>query len=227
VAAPAEARALMERQAFLARVRSALHGAERPELPAAFPRTPASGDGAGRGDPERFQAALAANNGLARIVRIEELADAVADVAGGMGQGRRVVVAGDVAPWWLEIERGLARAGAEIVRPGSVTWREEAARADLGITSAALAIASTGSLLLTPGADAPRVASLLPTVHLAILPTERVVPGLEEALEEVALAIHRSSAPVLVTGPSRTSDIEMTTVYGVHGPRSVHVLLVA
>jgi len=59
-----------------------------------------------------------------------------------------------------------------------------------------------------------------------VLPMSRLVPGLEEALEAVAAVQGTSSAPVLVTGPSRTSDIEMTTVFGVHGPRALRVLLV-
>jgi L-lactate dehydrogenase complex protein LldG len=124
------------------------------------------------------------------------------------------------------VERGLYLAGAEVTRPDPADWRDRAAGADLGITSGALGIAATGSVLLIPGPDAPRVASLLPSAHLVILPADRLVPGLEEAMMAVAEAVESSSAPVLVTGPSRTSDIEMTTVYGAHGPRSVHVLLV-
>jgi len=70
------------------------------------------------------------------------------------------------------------------------------------------------------------VARLLPETHLVLLPASRLVPGLEEALEAVATVSGTSSAPVLITGPSRTSDIEMTTVFGVHGPRSLRVLLI-
>jgi L-lactate dehydrogenase complex protein LldG len=87
-------------------------------------------------------------------------------------------------------------------------------------------VAATGSILLVPGPDHPRVASLLPGVHLAVVPMSRLVPGLEEVMEVLASVAGSSSAPVLVTGPSRTTDIEMTTVLGVHGPRAVHVLLV-
>ncbi|MFN2589612.1 MAG: lactate utilization protein C, partial [Actinomycetota bacterium] len=190
----------------------------------AFPPTPASGDG--RADPDRFLAALASTNALGRTVGRGAIAEAVADVAGELSADRRVVVASDADPWRDEIDEGLNSAGATVVRPDPPAWRDQAARADLGITSAALGIASTGTLLLVPDADAPRVASLLPAMHLAILPIERLVPGLEDALAGVEEAIKISSGPVLITGPSRTSDIEMTTVYGVHGPRSLRVLLV-
>ena len=60
-----------------------------------------------------------------------------------------------------------------------------------------------------------------------VLPADRLVAGLEEALEQVAGLASTRSNPFLVTGPSRTSDIEMEMVLGAHGPRAVHVLLVA
>jgi L-lactate dehydrogenase complex protein LldG len=213
----------MDRVAFLAQVESALGGVQAPELPDAFPPTPASGEGA---DPERFVAAVAANNGVARRVSIEGLADAVTDIGRDLGRDRRVVVAPDVAPWRSEVERGLARAGAEIVEVAPAGWRADPNAAAMGVTSAALAVASTGSLLILPGPDSPRLTSVLPPVHLAIVPMDRLVPGLEEVMPKLSEAVERSSAPVLVTGPSRTSDIEMTTVYGVHGPKLLRILLV-
>lgn len=213
----------MERTAFLARVAAALSGVEAPELPRSFPPTPASG---GNPDPERFVAAVAANHAMARRVRLDELADAVTDVGRELGLDRRVLVAPDVAPWRAEVEQGLARAGAEIVEANASQWRADPGAAAMGVTSAVLAVAATGSLLLTPGPDSPRLVSLLPPVHLAIVPVDRLVPGLEQVTPVLTEAVARSSAPVLVTGPSRTSDIEMTTVYGVHGPKVLRILLV-
>ena len=105
-------------------------------------------------------------------------------------------------------------------------WREEAERAALGVTSARLGVGATGSVLIASGAASPRAASILPAAHLVVMPADRIVPGLEEALEEVARLASSTSSPFLVTGPSRTSDIEMQMVIGVHGPRSLHILLV-
>ncbi len=214
----------MDRAAFLERVREAVATVPPVELPEAFPRTPASG---GLADFETFRTALARNNGQARSVSRTELADAVTEVARELSANRRTVVAPDVLGMYgEEIEQGLAAAGAEVVRPEPAAWREEAARADLGVTSAALAVASTGSILIVPGPDHPRVASLLPPAHLAVLPASLLVAGLEDVMPVVTAAADRSSAPVLITGPSRTSDIEMTTVFGVHGPKVLRVLLV-
>jgi L-lactate utilization protein LutC len=137
------------------------------------------------------------------------------------------VIAPDVAAFEPDIDGALGRAGVEPRRPTSGSrWRADAARADLGITSAVIGVASTGSVLIASGQDSPRAASILPEHHLVILPADRLVPGLDEAIETAAALTAICSNPFLVTGPSRTSDIEMEMVLGAHGPRSVHVLLV-
>jgi L-lactate dehydrogenase complex protein LldG len=214
----------VERGAFLERVGRAVAGHRAVELPSRWPPPPGAGDGTA--DAERFAVALAATHGQARVIERRELPGAVADLAREMGRSRRVVVAPDVDRYRDDIEDGLLQAFADVVRPADpAQWREAAAAADMGITSAACGVVATGSVLIVPGPDCPRVASLLPSTHLVILPVARLVPGLEEAMAAVAAVAGTSSAPVLVTGPSRTSDIEMATVYGVHGPKELRVLL--
>jgi L-lactate utilization protein LutC len=216
----------MDRQAFLERVRAKLDEG-RPatlELPLSFPATPATGDGTA--DPKRFLAGLAAAGGTGRVVPRSELGDAVRDVVSAMRSSRRAVVTADTDPYREGLDRGLEAGHAEVIRPEPATWREEAARADLGITGAMLGVVSTGSVLLLPGAGSPRVASLLPAQHLVILPVDRLVPGLEDVMPVLAGAAEDASSAVLVTGPSKTSDIEMTTVLGMHGPKALHVILV-
>ena len=215
----------MEREPFLARVRDALRGAGVRELPRSFPATPASADGSA--SPDRFVSELAKTGGMARVVPMTALPDAVADVVHELPAGRRTVVSPDTGDFQEAIHRGLRAALAEVVTPATpAEWREEAASADLGVSSATLGIASTGSVLIVPGPDSPRVVSLLPEAHLVVLPAGRVVPGFEDAMATLGSLVSSSSAPVIVTGPSRTSDIEMTTVLGVHGPRILRVLLV-
>jgi L-lactate dehydrogenase complex protein LldG len=218
----------MERTAFLDRLRQALPPGEvGPSLPLSFPSTPASGSGDPSEDlAERFLAELAKQNGLGRVVTRDELSGAVADVAQEIRGSRRTVVTADTNAFDAEIRAGLTAAHAEIVDPAPGEWRTEAAQADLGVTSAVLACAATGSILIAPGPASPRVASLLPAAHLAILPADRIVPGFEEVMTTVAELAASSSSTVLITGPSRTTDIEMTTVFGVHGPRVLRVLLV-
>ena len=96
----------------------------------------------------------------------------------------------------------------------------------LGITGAFCAIAETGTLVVLAGADTPTATTLLPDTHVAILRADRIVSGMEEAF---ALIRHeRGALPRavnMISGPSRTGDIEQTIVLGAHGPYRVHVLV--
>jgi hypothetical protein len=92
----------------------------------------------------------------------------------------------------------------------------------VGITWADLAIAETGSVLLSTGPDRPRLASLTPPTHIVLIKENAIVAHLEEAM--AGFASGRTS--VLVTGPSRTADIEGVLVRGVHGPGELIVVCV-
>ncbi len=104
--------------------------------------------------------------------------------------------------------------------------RVETSAPDLavGISGALAGIAETGTLVIPGGAGRPLTASLVPEIHLAVLRAADILPSLEQAirLPEVASA----PATVLVTGPSRTADIEMTLTIGVHGPKELHVFVI-
>ena len=97
----------------------------------------------------------------------------------------------------------------------------------LGITGCFCAIAETGTLVMASGTQTPSATFLLPDTHVAIVLADQVVPGMEEAFARVRGeqgALPR--AVNLVSGPSRTGDIEQTIVLGAHGPFRVHILLV-
>lgn len=115
------------------------------------------------------------------------------------------------------------------VRSG-FTNREElravCAEAEFGITSADYALADTGTLVLFSSPEEARMVSLLPPVHLAVVRREKILTGLDELLSEAPLPAERSSSMLLITGPSRTADIEQILVRGVHGPGEIHVILV-
>jgi L-lactate dehydrogenase complex protein LldG len=207
----------LDRSAFLQRVRSGLRETQAVGLlPAELPPTFATGDGRLF---DRFAAELEAAGGEAIRVTRDDLVEALAVRTAGCGTA---VVAPNVDHLEAVI-KGLARAGCEILEPD----RDGAARADLGVTGAALGVAATGSVLLSSGPGSPRTAGLLPPSHLVVLPEERLVPGFEELFERMPALSVSSSQLVLVTGPSRTSDIEMTLVRGVHGPEDVTVLVVS
>ncbi len=94
-----------------------------------------------------------------------------------------------------------------------------------GITGALAGIAETGTLVIPGGEGRPLTASLLPGIHIAILRASDIVESLEQVFARQA--VEQYPAVVLVSGPSRTADIEMTLTIGVHGPGELHVFLLA
>jgi L-lactate dehydrogenase complex protein LldG len=96
----------------------------------------------------------------------------------------------------------------------------------LGITGSFCAIAETGTLVLLSGADTPTATALLPDTHIAVVGADRVVSGMEEAFALIrAECVTMPRAVNMISGPSRTGDIEQTIVLGAHGPYRVHLLL--
>jgi len=104
---------------------------------------------------------------------------------------------------------------------------EAAAHATLGVTSAIAGIAATGSIVLDSRRAGGRLASLLPPVHVCVLPADRIVAAPADVLR--SLGDDPTALPpslVLVTGPSRTGDIEQLLTIGAHGPTALHVIVV-
>ncbi len=94
----------------------------------------------------------------------------------------------------------------------------------VGVTGVLAGIADTGSLVLVGGEGRPLTASLLPEIHIAILRVSDILPTLSDVMGRQE--IRTASNAVIITGPSRTADIEMTLTIGVHGPKELHVFLI-
>lgn len=101
----------------------------------------------------------------------------------------------------------------------------------VSITPTIAGIAETGSIMVTSGPGTPYTLNFLPETHIAIVHTDRIVGGYEDAWTrvrdtgETAAALPRTVT--LITGPSRSSDIERTVTIGVHGPKRLHIVLVS
>ncbi|MGI8990395.1 MAG: LutC/YkgG family protein [Bryobacteraceae bacterium] len=104
--------------------------------------------------------------------------------------------------------------------------RELCATCDFGITSADYALADTGTLVMLSSPREARMISLLPPAHIAVVPAHKILSGLDELLTLLPRPAEQTSSMVLITGPSRTGDIEQILVRGVHGPGEFHVIVV-
>jgi len=99
----------------------------------------------------------------------------------------------------------------------------------LGITGADAALAATGSLVLLTGEGKPRLASLLPPVHVAVIQQSQILTDLETwvaALRQGGVdAFREIASAMIISGPSRTADIAMQLILGMHGPGELHILI--
>jgi L-lactate utilization protein LutC len=106
---------------------------------------------------------------------------------------------------------------------GFTVHRDEEPPPDAAVSTALYALADTGSIVLAASPEEPRACSLLPFTHWTIVDRDRILPGLDELFERVGNDL--PSALAIVTGPSRSADIEQRLTIGVHGPGDVHVVI--
>ena len=118
---------------------------------------------------------------------------------------------------------------AEALEQHKISRVGQDASVRVGITGVDAALAATGSLLLLSGNGRYRAASLLPETHIAILTTNQILLDLESYFaaqkEDAYQKVKQASNLVIVSGPSRTADIGMQLVMGMHGPRELHIIL--
>lgn len=118
----------------------------------------------------------------------------------------------------------LATGGAAVRECGIRFADAEISKAEVGVTGADYGLADTGSLVVLSASE-PRLASLLPPIHIALLKQDRLLSGLDELLILLPRPAEQTASVVLITGPSRTADIEQILVRGVHGPGELHVVI--
>jgi L-lactate dehydrogenase complex protein LldG len=221
----------VSRDLVLARVSAALAGAPVPELPRVriAVDAPLAGDGPsqGAGAAGLLAGFVREARAVGTVVYAASDADEAADLlARIMGDAPCRAIA-----WPTPLARAVALAACRRAPACTLTVVDGAtpaalvAEADLGVTEADALVATSGTLVLA-ARGRHRGVSLLPPVHVAIVPVERLVADLASALRRVrAGAAPAESCITLVTGPSRTGDIEKKLVVGVHGPCALHVIL--
>ena len=161
-----------------------------------------------------------AEEAAATVARVESLAHvpgAVADFLRRENLPARAVVAPDAqlddAQWdgnsLLEVRRGPPTAEDQV-----------------GVSGAFAGIAETGTLVLLSGADRPTTLNLLPESHVVVLHRDQIVGTYEDGWDRIRVRGSMPRTVNLVTGPSRSADIEQTLQLGAHGPRRLHIILV-
>ena len=228
---------------FLAKVRDAL-GQRRnatPDAPPAGIRHPRSESGTREDMLELLaRAADGAGWSVFRAGSPEDAAGYLADAVARLST-RLVVSTAHPVLQDIGVEAAVTSAGARcetiaIGEAGSVEERQErrealrqtALEAGLGVAAADYAIAETGSCAVLPGAGVSRLVSLLPPVFIALVEPDRVLPTLDDLFAILDNGLKAGSASGyagIITGPSRSADIEQTVTVGVHGPGEVHMVV--
>lgn len=141
---------------------------------------------------------------------------------------RTVSVACDNSRLTDVVVKACERESARIIRPDSGFGFDPHYEAQVGVTDVDCAVAETGSLVISSTARRGRAPYLVPPIHFAIVPASKIVADLLDVWSALRVdrIVERRSAVVLVSGPSKTGDIEGVLVTGVHGPGEVRVLLV-
>jgi L-lactate dehydrogenase complex protein LldG len=223
----------MSRESFLARVREAARAGSAYRVHAADVPDTAGYCGAGDDPPARLVAEVNAVGGQGRLVADSNAArETLAELLDRYTPTTALCWQHQVLER-LNLGELLASKGIERLDYDSLSGlapaeqRERMLAAGIGISSATLAVAETGSLALASGPRSERVASLLPPVHVAIVAADQIVPDLFDlfaVMQKSAAAM--PSNYTLVTGPSKTGDLELKLTTGVHGPGAWHVIAV-
>ena len=217
------------REAFLERVRQAVAEGNRaggaPPLPT---RGSVGYQGAGIDPVARLRDELVAAGGRMHVVEDEASAVARIRILLEEAKAERVLLGSGEYLDRLDLRSRLSPAFTvqQVAALSPHEDRRAFFAADIGISGVDFVVAETGTLVLSTRPDQPRSLSLLPPVHVAVAWREQITPDLFDLFAEVG----REGLPAclsLITGPSKTGDIELKLVTGVHGPGVVHLVMIA
>ena len=169
---------------------------------------------------ERFIERVAEYKVTVRRVEDAALSEAIATACSERNI-QRLVIPADLPEQWLP-------PGVEILRDDNTLTYEQLDKSDGVLTGCALGIAQTGTIVLDDGTwQGRRAITLLPDYHLCVVYEEQIVGLVPEAIDRLRDAVIHHRRPItFISGPSATSDIELNRVEGVHGPRTLDVLVV-
>lgn len=142
-------------------------------------------------------------------------------------RGLKRITTGTGGDFHSEITQALAGHAEQLLFDTPLEqWKDELFnQVDAGITGCHGAIAATGTLVLWPNVAEPRTLSLVPPCHIAILKASTLHTNLPAMMKEQGWANGMPTNLLLISGPSKTADIQQTLAYGAHGPRQLLVLI--
>lgn len=220
---------MTSREAFLERVRQSVREGNRAGANIPLPERGSVGYQGGGPDPvDRFCTELLAAGGVGYVSPSPE--DAVARVLDILQdkQARKVLLSREALPNALNLAQLLRSRGYEVTLVDSVAaaeWKESFFQADVGISGVSHLIAETGTVVMMTSPEQPRSVSLLPPVHIALARRDQLLPDLFDLFDLFSPLNQPPACLTLITGPSKTGDIELRLVTGVHGPGEVHVIV--
>ena len=185
---------------------------------------------------EKFaETAVLRNWNLFRASNNEEAIGYIADLARNLGVSQ-VARSDQPALAGLSLGTALQSIGINLAvirqdeENSARSLRQQIIDSGIGVTGADYAVAETGSVVVIPRQGLSRLVSLVPPIHLAVVRAEDIVADLDDVFLFRRLEYHQNGGEMggylnFITGPSRTADIEMKLVVGVHGPREVHLVL--
>ena len=220
------------REDFLRRVRQAVSTGNRPGAASDIePRGRAGYQGASPNSVQRFHDEIIALGGWFHLVADTESCVAkVVELIQGKSSRRVLLGKGPVIDS-LDLPKRLKDAGIEVISVDELTresCRESFFTADLGVSGVDYLVAETGTVVLHSAPEQPRSLSLLPPVHIAIAERKQLVADLFDLFPSSNMEQSPTlpSCITFITGPSKTGDIELRLVTGVHGPGEIHVILI-
>ena len=166
-----------------------------------------------------------------QVYRISDVSDLAATIVWICKSGNEIVLARSPIVEELDLGSQLQRLGMTVTFVSEFSRAEVTSRLatiSVGLTGIDCAIAETGTILVTSTVQHSLLVSLLPPIHIAVLRASQIKPSLNEVIEKLGGAMFGKTtrSATLITGPSRTSDIELTLSIGVHGPKELHLIVV-